>query len=165
MDSTERLEGLFNQVTAQSDRVLHLAKLAEHQADEIARLKAELEQERADAMRVINLHNEAWLELRKAYQYPQPVTMDLPEMARQVIAELAQAREADRWIPTSERLPETDGSYPDCSVDVLVVCEGGQVISKGYVEFSSGRWAKTWSEKLYNVTHWKPLPQPPSEEG
>lgn len=65
-----------------------------------------------------------------------------------------------RWIPVSERLPE-DG------VEVLFVDSGGDIYMGDHVS-GVPQWEKDngfWSGKFYNnITHWMPLPEPPTEE-
>lgn len=55
-----------------------------------------------------------------------------------------------RWIPVSERLPESDD-------DVLVVDDAGGLASVGidWFDIYNGRWVNS-----QNVTAWMPLPKP-----
>ena len=69
-------------------------------------------------------------------------------------SENARLKDAQRWIPVSERLPERDGFY-------LVLENVNQVA--GYYH-----WCKVfgWNTdggrtNIQSVTHWMPLPKPP----
>lgn len=90
-----------------------------------------------------------------------------PDLAREVItvhAELAQAREANRWIPTSERLPEPDyGENVSRQVqafnemDILSPCV---YVLRPFKAFEEGWYHH--GKKIYDlITHWRPLPEPP----
>lgn len=70
-------------------------------------------------------------------------------------------QEERRWIPVTERLPVSEGTY-------LVYTERGSVYaSHFYTEkrFSSGYVRESqWSQRgKVKVTHWMPLPNPPVE--
>jgi hypothetical protein len=69
--------------------------------------------------------------------------------ADQLRAEVERLKEAQRWIPVEERLPEANTA-------VLTRWRDG-VFSVEW-RFPSGEWT-TGS----TVTHWMPLPQPPKE--
>ena len=66
------------------------------------------------------------------------------------LRELKARREADRWIPVSERLPDTDGYY-------LVSLGDGQIM----VAHSSGIIENHDFEP--KILAWKPLPEPYKE--
>lgn len=60
-------------------------------------------------------------------------------------SEVKRLREARRWVPVSERLPDVGGH-------VLVVYDDGFMLTSTVDEFDHG------------VTHWMPLPAPPNTE-
>lgn len=77
------------------------------------------------------------------------------------LEELEQRREADRWIPISERLPEEDD-------DVLITLEYGnqRCVIKGCYSPTFKVWL-TVSKVIINdnnVIAWKPLPKPYESE-
>ena len=68
---------------------------------------------------------------------------------KELEAELAALREANRWIPVSERLPE----------------EGQKIWAK---EYGKGIQEFKYSKALVEIfvrhyTHWRPLPEPPEQ--
>ena len=76
------------------------------------------------------------------------------------IERLVEAAEERRWIPATERLPEKTGEYLVCGQwrgkpAETWVCE---LISIGKI--------KGWANEARNpvVTHWMPLPGPPTAE-
>ena len=78
----------------------------------------------------------------------------LTRKVRELESENARLKDAQRWIPVSERLPERDGFY-------LVLENVNQVA--GYYH-----WCKVfgWNTdggrtNIQSVTHWMPLPEPP----
>ena len=79
-------------------------------------------------------------------------TIELIESA----LELLEGEEKDRWIPVTERLPETNDT-------VLITHKGG--VSFGW--YNSRYWergANTNHRKLMSVKAWRPLPAPYQEE-
>jgi hypothetical protein len=72
-------------------------------------------------------------------------------------AELDRLKEANRWIPVTEKLP-------DEQQDVLIWfdrCGGDKDI--GWYSTKRKAWfVRSWLLN-YNVTHWMPLPEPPKE--
>lgn len=93
------------------------------------------------------------------------------------LEELQERREADRWIPVSERLPDTDGRY-------LVLLEKGyaedyslpreQIENFEVEEGSFGVWHENYNMRTLGyldsewsaipVTAWRPLPKAPESE-
>lgn len=75
------------------------------------------------------------------------------ETAHDLIEELPSAQSEQRWIPCSERLPETSGSYL-----VSGMWESGRV-AVGDCEYSSydGYFNTAWN---FDVLAWMPLPKP-----
>lgn len=69
-----------------------------------------------------------------------------------------------RWIPVTERYPHIPhGEYGE-SEDVLTCNEHGLM---GVLYFDGGCWCHPTGEvyeKPYKITHWMPLPEPPSGE-
>ena len=63
-----------------------------------------------------------------------------------------------RWIPVTERLPESDGFY-------IVVMNGDiwgepDVWSSTACGFYNGKWDEDWA----TISHWMPMPEPPKGE-
>ena len=69
-------------------------------------------------------------------------------------AELARLREAARWIPVEERLPENNNA-------VLVIDGGHSIVEGSYV---LGRWVAFSEGRYIHPTHWRPRPEPPEVE-
>lgn len=65
-----------------------------------------------------------------------------------------------RWIPVTEKLPEVDNERDGYSEWVLAY--DGTIECACY-DPASGMWA-TSNEYLLHVTHWMPLPPPPTQE-
>lgn len=74
------------------------------------------------------------------------------------LEELQERREADRWIPVSERLPE------DFCV-VLVYCPQFDNIYRVFREGDAWHQFSTSDVLMQAVTHWRPLPKAPESEG
>ncbi len=69
------------------------------------------------------------------------------------------------WIPVSDRLPDTDGTYlvwadksfiPD-HADENNICRGR------YLATFNKTYCEWWSDNLENIYAWMPLPEPPKE--
>ena len=114
-----------------------------------------------------------WLEaIRKKYIHGGDEGFDIK---RNEAVDLAiAALERDRWISVEERLPERN-------VDVLVSAKGkingfiGETvtaISERYIFrlmphlHGKETWRSPWDYFLadYDITHWRPLPEPPKEK-
>lgn len=62
----------------------------------------------------------------------------------------------DDWIPVGERLPEESGAY-------IVFLDGE--VTRGEFRARTKGWAESWhSSQTRNVTHWMPLPPPPTDQ-
>ena len=68
-------------------------------------------------------------------------------------AHVEELEAAQRWIPVSERLPEPYEKVIALAKDCMNV---DWVLPKELCQVGKGAFAR-----LYNVTHWMPLPQPP----
>ena len=69
---------------------------------------------------------------------------------------IAELEAAQRWIPVSERLPEPYEKVIALAKDCMNV---GWVLPEDLREVGKGAFAR-----LYNVTHWMPLPAAPQQE-
>ena len=71
-------------------------------------------------------------------------------------AELAELREANRWIPVEERLPEAG---------VKAIATDGDHVDMALYDYNN-EW--DWWVPIGNadeeITHWRPLPTPPEVE-
>ena len=79
------------------------------------------------------------------------------------LTELAERREADRWIPVSERLPNCNGVY-----NVTRIIDGTRIADACYFDGQN-----TWHSDicvnhgrpyLYDIIAWRPLPEPYESE-
>lgn len=60
------------------------------------------------------------------------------------------------WISVEDRLPETIGDY---------IVFGDGMIAWSFFN-SSKKWVASGHNHFYEgITHWQPLPQPPTDEG
>lgn len=77
--------------------------------------------------------------------------------AEKVRKEVAQLRDAQKWIPATERLPKPG--------ERVLVCIGA--VFEAFID-DGGKWQRYYSAPLNEVlgepTHWMPLPQPPKGE-
>ena len=77
-------------------------------------------------------------------------------------------REAQRWIPTSERLPDAS-EYRNGNrfksmdsnelVPFLVCCEDTEIPFRAF--YDGKNWGDGWGKR--EVTHWRKLPEPPQK--
>jgi hypothetical protein len=74
----------------------------------------------------------------------------------QLRAEVERLREAQRWIPVGERLPEKDKPILLIEVDYGVNI-GKRWDEKYYFGYNEDGIGSMWGE----ATHWMPLPEPP----
>lgn len=63
-----------------------------------------------------------------------------------------------RWIPVTERLPESTERYLVMRFDYVTKTPFCDLLW-----FENGRWWNRRYEGNYAVTHWMPLPEPPKE--
>lgn len=64
-----------------------------------------------------------------------------------------------KWIPVSERLPER--TLPPRDVLVYHDLGCGMFVDRAWYSYDVGKWRSVLGMKL-KVTHWMPLPEPPS---
>ena len=88
----------------------------------------------------------------------------IEELSRQHEAQrnnlVALLNERPRWIPVTERLPETPGEY----MVAYHPCYWDRVHDEIKVGLDSFRGKTSWAKKKYQrVTHWMPLPESPKE--
>lgn len=87
-------------------------------------------------------------------QYALAARDELDDLTRALAAEVIKLREAQRWIPVSEQLPET-------FKDVLVLSNGAISINKHVTGYRHGGiWAG--GNRDEDITHWMPLPAAPA---
>lgn len=67
--------------------------------------------------------------------------------------ELKRVKAERRWIPVTERLPESGVR--------VIVCRGNKVEQGVFLGVNG--WWKVYGTNTKNVTHWMPLPEPPKE--
>ena len=73
-------------------------------------------------------------------------------------SQLTALREANRWIPVSERLPESESIDSECSEYFLVWIEG---YGDSKAMFLDREWWTSYTAKISKpVTHWKPITKP-----
>lgn len=68
----------------------------------------------------------------------------------------AEARGRPQWRPVSER--------PECGVGLYLVWSPDFVDGVEPMQWSGSEWLAEYGVAVINVTHWMPLPPPPSEE-
>jgi hypothetical protein len=78
-------------------------------------------------------------------------------------SEVTKLKEQNRWIPVEEELPE-DGATAE-----VFLPEGGEPYIQyqtAWIDYDENppQWINN-GEALKGVTHWRPLPEPPSREG
>jgi uncharacterized protein YdcH (DUF465 family) len=75
-------------------------------------------------------------------------------------AEIDRLREAQRWVPVSERLPKTEKPVQVYMPKLYMSVQTG-FYTKYYGE-DDGEWYEHWVASG-DVTHWRPLPAPPEK--
>ena len=95
------------------------------------------------------------------------------DIADRLIANLvviSNSETTTKWIPVTERLPDTDGNYIVTACDEGCSCGDGIWYDTVVVEaeYYKGEWAWNENGTEYDiscfVTHWMPLPEPPKGE-
>lgn len=79
------------------------------------------------------------------------------ECYRYMMREIENAPDVNRWIPCSERLPETN-------TQVLCYCRMGDFRIMEYDEQESRWYEGIQDYRQTTVTHWMPLQEPPESE-
>ena len=79
---------------------------------------------------------------------------------KDAIEVVSKTEKTTRWIPVTERLPETPGEY----MVAYHPCYWDRVHDEIKVGLDSFRGKTSWAKKKYQrVTHWMPLPDAPKE--
>jgi len=60
----------------------------------------------------------------------------------------------NEWISVKDRLP--DGFVP------VIVCRENGKVEQGYRDVNG--WWRVYSTRTKNITHWMPMPEPPTKE-
>ena len=132
----------------------HLVDKYKAQADEVQRRLEEAEAENARLRKEVERLREEIDAIGKA-RHKDIVTLGgLYLENKSLKAELARLREAARWIPVEERLPENNNA-------VLVIDGGHSIVEGSYV---LGRWVAFSEGRYIHPTHWRPRPEPPEVE-
>ncbi len=92
-------------------------------------------------------------------RYKLVTARDFLEMIEQLQEDLEQDEKENGWIPVSERLPKTSGTYQ-------VTCMDGRIYRSTYAKFQSKLkcWKLTGARSYWKVTAWMPLPEPYKED-
>ena len=108
-----------------------------------------------DRLRIAELEREVSIEKKYRQRFAKDLS-DKCDQLEKAMDELEKLRDAQRWIPVGERLPDSR------------VCEDVIVAAKldGIVDREVCYWyGDYFSETLGTITHWMPLPKPPQEAG
>ena len=82
------------------------------------------------------------------------------EAHKKALQEIERLREAQRWIPVTERLPKTEKPVQVYMPKLYMSVQTG-FYTKYYGE-DDGEWYEHWVASG-DVTHWRPLPEPPEK--
>ena len=93
---------------------------------------------------------EKLIELLWEYDQLRMMRMSIEECVDKLIANGVTIQ---RWIPVTERLPETGKR--------IIVCRGDKVEQGVYLGVNG--WWKVYGANTKAVTHWMPMPEPPKE--
>ena len=96
------------------------------------------------------------------------------EQIESLQAENAALKEANRWIPVSERLPEKppdyfkDGHWWMVSGEDFIVADSDGKVYEAHWTYGCSHqnyfWYVNSLTPLTNITHWRPLPEPQKGE-
>lgn len=105
--------------------------------------------------------------------YLNDTAQDVLEMVCVWIDE-AKAIQVPKWIPVTERLPETKGitsfDIDGCSYEwekscfVLGCDVDGDIHCVQYIKDEESQWWEDDPGEIFDITHWMPLPEPPKED-
>lgn len=106
--------------------------------------------------RLTNYHD--WMK-KLTERHEMITSKDVLDMIEQLQDDMEQDEKENGWIPVSERLPETSGTYQ-------VTCSEGKILHSTYAKFQCKlkRWELTGARSYWKVTAWKPLPEPYKED-
>jgi hypothetical protein len=65
----------------------------------------------------------------------------------------------NNWISVEDELPK--GDYDDECIDVYSIAMG-RITDCTYID--SNYWETYQGDRIYDVTHWMPLPEPPKDK-
>ncbi|PKM01062.1 MAG: hypothetical protein CVV19_00620 [Gammaproteobacteria bacterium HGW-Gammaproteobacteria-9] len=65
------------------------------------------------------------------------------------------------WISVEERVPPIREEDNDCTADVLAFNEARNMLAAFY-SYEDAEWYDMNGDMILEVTHWMPLPAPPS---
>lgn len=132
-------------------------------------VKAEREKELVECLTWLQ-HRMDEYDDKEAYQDDYKMASIAWNFIRARMAENAELREAQRWVPVGERLPDR------ITNKVIVLCKNGYV---GFGHYEKFQGTETWYNlenhkpftdwdledcETYEVTHWQPLPAAPKGE-
>lgn len=115
------------------------------------------------------------LEARGGHEYYLQGMNDVLHKFMPIIIDEQPTVEQPRWIPVTERLPEVVKTkrvhrnvYRE-SGRVLCAClqaDGKRLVKEGYMFFFNDNPQPKWAipGTIHSVTHWQPLPEPPTPE-
>lgn len=64
------------------------------------------------------------------------------------------------WISVEIQVPPQRDEDPDCTANVLVWTESGNMLAAFY-SYDDAEWYDLHGDMIRDVTHWMPLPPPP----
>ena len=86
-----------------------------------------------------------------------------------LLSEIERLKEAQRWIPVSERLPKNNTPVLVTYIgynDNKLYSNDTAMWSIEFNDYCGGwRWVLDDSEIIVKITHWMPLPAPPTDSG